>query len=110
MLPMLTAGGHAPTDEPRCQPARRLACFSVAADADPGILSRVLEPVAKRGLVVDRVNAVRDAGPDPILLIDMQVAGLDPQGREIVAAVLNQIVGVRRVLSCEKGDAGAGNW
>lgn len=115
MLPMLSAVGDSPMraksmDVGESRPFRRLACFSVTGDADPGLLSRVLEPVAKRGLVIDRVNAVRDDGPDPVLVIDMQVGGLDPQGQDIVAAVLGQVVGVRRVLACEKEDAGAGIW
>ncbi|MDW3204503.1 MAG: hypothetical protein R8L07_03090 [Alphaproteobacteria bacterium] len=102
MLTMLRAEGREPRLSPRVSPTVQTACFSVTADADPGMLSRVLGPVAKRGLVVDRVNALREEGSDPVLLIDMQVSGLDDQGRDIVAAVLSQTVGVRSVLVCDK--------
>ena len=102
MLTMLRAEGRVPQSATRVFPAVQTACFSVTADADPGMLSRVLGPVAKRGLVIDRVNALREEGADPVLLIDMQVSGLDDQGRDIVAAVLSQTVGVRSVLVCDK--------
>jgi acetolactate synthase regulatory subunit len=83
------------------------ACFAVTADADPGILSRVLEPIAKRGLTVDRLMAVQDGDArDPVLHIDLHVSGLDDDARSVVAAVLDQTVGVRLVLSCEKNDRG----
>ena len=36
------------------------ARFTVTADASPGLLSRVLEPFAKRDLVPDLVRATRD--------------------------------------------------
>ena len=36
------------------------ARFTVTADAFPGLLSRVLEPFAKRDLIPDLVRATRD--------------------------------------------------
>lgn len=82
-------------------------CFSVTADADPGMVSKVLGPVTKRGLSVDRLNAVLEKGEDPVMLIDYQVSGLGPDGTGIVAAVLEQTVGVRTVLVCRKEDSRA---
>lgn len=77
-------------------------CYSIEADSDPGMLSRVLEPVAKRGRIVDKLHALLDDGPDPVMLIDFQVRDLDPHDSQIIGAVLGQIVGVRRVLICDK--------
>lgn len=94
------AGGSPPVSF-EAQPST--VCFAVTADADPGILSRVLEPIAKRGLIVDRLAAVQDGGArDPVLQIDLQVSGLDDAAHGVVAAVLDQTVGVRLVLSCVK--------
>lgn len=85
------------------EPLSSTVCFAVTADADPGILSRVLEPIAKRGLVVDRLAAVQDGSArDPVLQIDLQVSGLADAAHGVVAAVLDQTVGVRLVLSCVK--------
>ena len=77
-------------------------CFSVTADADAGIMARVLAPIAKRGLITQKLNAVIDGGMDQNLIIDVQVSGLDPQSCDIVGAVMRQIVGVHSVLVCEK--------
>jgi len=76
------------------------ACFSVSADADPGVMSRVLEVFAKRGLVptfwTSRVGAERD------LTIDIQMRGMESDLADYVAQTLRQVVGVEVVLTSEK--------
>ncbi|HTS92345.1 MAG TPA: hypothetical protein VMG55_10120 [Stellaceae bacterium] len=76
------------------------ACFSVSADADPGVMPRVLEVFAKRGLVptfwTSRVGAERD------LTIDIQMRGMESDLADYVAQTLRQIVGVEVVLTSEK--------
>jgi hypothetical protein len=64
-------------------------------------MPRVLEPFAKRGLVPSRWHAVCGTGGDE-LVIDIQVAGLEPALVELIAAGLRQIVGVESVLTSEK--------
>jgi len=105
MQPMMNAAYAASVPRPHpVAVARKHAtvCYSVVADADPGMLARVLEPVAKRGRVPDRLNAVREEEGRGPLVIDLQVRGLDEQGRDVIAGVLSQIVGVHRVLMCDK--------
>lgn len=84
---------HSPEAEPT-------ACFSLNADADPGIMPRVLEVFAKRGLVpsfwTSRVIADRD------LTIDIQMRGLETGLADYIARTLRQIVGVEVVLTSEK--------
>ncbi len=74
------------------------ARFTVTADAFPGLLSRVLEPFAKRDLVPDSVRATRDgeAMRAEVALHAMPL-GMVP----LVAGNLGQIVGVRRVEAME---------
>jgi len=71
--------------------------FSVHAGAEPGVMPRVLELVAKRGLVPERWNScvVRAAR----LTIDIEIAGLDRDTAEYVANCMRQIVGVDLVLT-----------
>ena len=75
------------------------ACFAVHAAAEPGVMPRVLELFAKRGLVptswISRVS-----GPD--LTIDVQVLGLDAADAGYLARALRQIVAVETVLFSEK--------
>ncbi|MEX0809589.1 MAG: hypothetical protein WD044_12755 [Dongiaceae bacterium] len=90
----------------------RVACFAVQADADPGILPRVLGLFAKRSLVPHRLTGHRgrrddgapSAGPDDCdeLVIDLQVSGLDAAGAEYLARCLRAIPGVVAVLTAEK--------
>jgi acetolactate synthase regulatory subunit len=77
-------------------------CYGVSADPSPGLLPRVLEYVAKRGLVPLAVHASRcverDAqGIEDTLSVDLQVEGLDPDAAHHVGQCLGQIVGVRHV-------------
>ena len=65
-------------------------CFE--ADAEPGVLPRALDLLAKRGLVPARVFALCDAGA---LSVEIEVDGLSPETAEHVGLCLGQIVGVR---------------
>lgn len=77
-------------------------CYGVSADPSPGLLPRVLELVAKRGLVPLAVHASRcserDAhGVADTLSVDLQVEILDADTARHVGSCLGQIVGVRHV-------------
>jgi acetolactate synthase small subunit len=82
--------------KPEQQPT---ACFSVHAAAEAGVMPRVLELFAKRGLVPTswHSNAI---GRE--LTIDIQVNGLDRDLAHYVAACLRQIAYVDIVLTSEK--------
>jgi len=75
------------------------ACFAVHAAAEPGVMPRVLELFAKRGLVptswISRVSGQE-------LTIDLQMRGLDAADAGYVALSLRQIVAVEKVLLSEK--------
>jgi acetolactate synthase small subunit len=71
--------------------------FSVQAHAEPGVMPRVLELFAKRGLVPDLWHSAV-ARPGTRLTIDIEVAGLGDTA-EYVANCLRQITGVETVLT-----------
>jgi|HubBroStandDraft_5_1064220.scaffolds.fasta_scaffold717045_1 hypothetical protein len=77
-------------------------CFALSALPDPGMMSRVLEPFAKRGLVPSRWHAVCGGAGGEALVIDIQIVGLEPGLVELIAGNLRQIVGVESVLTAEK--------
>src|SRR5229473_7334300 len=68
------------------------ACFSVHAEAEPGVMPRVIELFAKRGMVPTSWHSRVTAGE---LTIDVQMRGLDG------AACLRQVVSVTAVLIYE---------
>ena len=68
-------------------------CFE--ADAEPGVLPRALELLAKRGLVPARVFA---QAADDALSVEIEIEGLAPDTAEHVGQCLGQIVGVREVF------------
>jgi acetolactate synthase regulatory subunit len=78
-------------------------CFAVAADPSPGLLPRVLDLIAKRGLVPLRVHAALEGTPRTpdaeVMTVDLQVAGLDADTAAHVARCLTQLVGVFDVTS-----------
>ena len=76
------------------------ACFAIHAHAEPGVMPRVLELFAKRGLVPSRWHsAVDDAGD---LTIDIEMRGMTGDLADYVAACLRQIAYVEVVLTSEK--------
>lgn len=81
---------------PESQPT---ACFSVHAAAEPGIMPRVVELFAKRGLVPSSWISRVSGGE---LTIDVQMRGLDRDTAQYIAACLRQLVAVEVVLVSEK--------
>lgn len=72
-------------------------CFSLRADLAPGLLPRLLEAFAKRGLWPSKFySQVVDRGDEA--LIDIQVAGLDCAARDLIAMQFRGMVGVQSVL------------
>lgn len=72
------------------------ARFLVLADASPGLLSRLLEPLAKRDLTPDRVHATHDRAAGTIhaeVALDAMPAGMV----HLVAGNMGQVIGVHRV-------------
>jgi hypothetical protein len=75
------------------------AFFFVTAPADPGLLARLIEPVAKLGEVPCRVHASRESGDGSELTVDMLLAGVAPRTADLVERALRAVVGVRQVLA-----------
>jgi hypothetical protein len=86
-------------DVPRAHPSTVRAFFFVTAPADPGLLPRLIEPVAKLGAIPSRVHASREAGDGSELTVDLRLAGVAPRTAELVEHALRAIVGVRQVMA-----------
>ena len=74
------------------------ARFTVTADAFPGLLSRLLEPFAKRDLIPDSLRATRDGDA---MRAEVALQAMPLGMVHLVAGNLGQIVGVRRVEAME---------
>jgi acetolactate synthase small subunit len=83
------------------QTRKPTACFSVVAEADPGVMPRVLELFAKRGLVPSLWHS--RVAPTGELTIDLQVEDMPPTLARQIAESLRQFWGVSTVLTAEKG-------
>ena len=81
------------------QPAFVRAFFFVTAPAEPGLLPRLIEPVAKLGVVPLRVHASRESGDGSEVSVDLRLAGVPPRTAELVEFALRAIVGVRQVMA-----------
>ena len=73
-------------------------CFSVHARAEPGVMPRVVELFAKRGLVPHKWHSTA-AGST--LTIDVQMNGLGRDLADYIARCMRQIVGVEAVLTSD---------
>ncbi len=71
----------------RLVPAR----FHVLAEASPGALSRLLQPLAKRDLVPDGLQARRDGD---VLRVEIRLDAMPAAMVHLVAGNLSQVVGV----------------
>jgi hypothetical protein len=80
---------------------RSTSRFLVQARAEPGVMPRVLELFAKRGLVPTRWrSAVSDTG-DHALTIEIDMPGLSRLTTDYLAACMRQIGFVDAVLTME---------
>jgi len=81
-------------------------CFSILAEAEPGVMPRVLELFAKRGLTPTRwhsdVTGPKHPGGGRDLAIDVQVNGLDVETGDYIARCLRQVFQVETVLTSQK--------
>jgi acetolactate synthase small subunit len=82
------------------------ACFSVHARAEPGVMPRVLELFAKRGLVPSFWQSVTSGGDRAQLKIDIQMCGLAGETIDYMAACLRQITFVEVVVTSQKHTPG----
>ena len=80
-------------------PAPLAFSFSVHAAAEPGVMPRILELFAKRGLVPLKWQS---AAVDSVLTIEVQIAGLERDTADYIARCMRQIAGVVAVLTSER--------
>ena len=88
----VAATAHNPKPDP-------VACFSVVAAAEPGVMPRVLEQFAKRNLVPTAWSS-RVTGAE--LSIDLQMRAMDSGAATYIAACLRQIPAVTLVVISER--------
>jgi len=69
-------------------------CFHLLADSYPGLLSRLLAPLAKRDLVPDAVHALRDG---ELMRVELALDAMPADMVHLVAGNLGQVIGVRAV-------------
>jgi hypothetical protein len=81
------------------------AYYFVSAPAEPGLLPRLIEPVAKLGAVPARVHASCEAGDGTELTVDLRLAGVTPRVADLVGRALRAVVGVRQVLAVVEPEA-----
>ena len=75
----------------------RSVAFRLRATQDPGLIARIVEPLAKRGLMPAVLEArCRGMPPDQMMVV-MQVDDLDPHVQSVIAGTLGAIIGVSSV-------------
>jgi hypothetical protein len=78
---------------PSADDALRVSRFTVLADAEPGLVPRPIEPLAKHGLIPHHLEAV---AKDAAMRLSLGVE-LDSGAASLLAASLRRIVGIRTV-------------
>ena len=77
--------------------------YSLQARPEPGVMPRVLELFAKRGLVPHKWHSTASASA---LSIDVQMAGIDRDLADYIARCMRQVIGVETVLTVETHPSG----
>jgi len=78
------------------------AYFFVHAQAEPGVMPRVLELFAKRGLVPSNWRSAVSGADQTGLTIEIEMRGLGGEITAYIAACLRQIASIETVLtSCQ---------
>ncbi|MDA8049893.1 MAG: hypothetical protein M0002_07800 [Rhodospirillales bacterium] len=84
-----------------CAPAAVASAvvFELLADLSPGLLPRLLQPLARRNLVPERLTAHRAGNA---MVVRIGLGDVTPGMRSLIAGNLRQVVGVQN-LSCRAG-------
>ena len=77
-------------------PLPHTVSFSVQARAEPGVMPRLVELFAKRGLIPQNWRSIRSGAT---LAIDLEIEGLDADLVLYIARSIRQIIGVETVLT-----------
>jgi acetolactate synthase small subunit len=84
------------------------ACFSVQARAEPGVMPRLLELFAKRGLVPQLWRSATSGPDEALLTVEIRMSGLERDTMDYLAACMRQIASVQVVLAVEHRGAALG--
>ena len=98
MSSQVTAEPHA-RREAACALSTVRALFLVTGPADPGLLPRLVEPIAKLGHVPSRIHASAEAGDGSELTVDLRLGRVSARTAHLVDRSLRATVGVRQVIS-----------
>lgn len=79
-------------------------CYSVTAEAEPGLLPRLIGQLAKVGLVPSRLHVVTHDGE---MAVDLQVADLPAERAALLEQRFRTTVGVLWVASSRKAGMSA---
>ncbi len=77
------------------------ARFHVLAEASPGLLPRLLQPLAKRDLTPDAFHAIREGA---LLRVEFTLHAMPAEMLHLVAGNLGQVIGVAAVQMHHDGD------
>src|SRR5262249_9076873 len=75
------------------------ALFLVTGPAEPGLLPRLIEPIAKLGHVPSRIHATSESGDGSELSVDLRLCKVTPRTAQLVEHALRAMVGVRQVIA-----------
>ena len=88
-------------DLTHAQPSTVFVRFLVDADASPGLLSRLLQPYAKRDLIPDRMWSHRSGNT---MHVEIAMESMPAEVVHLVEGNLSQVIGVRGVSRVERPD------
>ncbi len=88
--------------ESRSRTTLPVHCFAVSGVADPGLVPRIMELWAKRGLMPDRWHSARTGTERNDVYIDIETSELDQALAMQIAEAMRTIFGVQQVLVSEK--------
>ena len=83
-----------PADASMAVSAASSVLFDVLADSNPGLLPRLLQPLARRHLVPERFAAHRQGD---VLAVEIGLADISHEALGLIAGNLGQVVGVRSI-------------
>lgn len=75
--------------------------FMLDADAEPGLLPRLLQPFARRDLTPDRMWSHRNGA---VMHVEIAVEAMPAEMVHLVEGNLRQVVGVQRVSQLEPAE------
>lgn len=94
-----TSSAPNPAQSAPAPAAQVKALFVITGPADPGLLPRIIEPVAKLGQIPARVYATTESGDGSEMTVDLRFSNIPARTARQIETALRAVVAIGQIFA-----------